>query len=57
MHMVTFLAGIPEDKVTGNENTLTGHLQQKMERISSVQKILKKQLGEKVKKKFPLISR
>ena len=24
MHMVTFLAGIPEDKVTGNENTLTG---------------------------------
>lgn len=24
MHMVTFLAGIPEDKVTGSKNTLTG---------------------------------
>lgn len=29
MHMVTFLAGIPEDKVTGNKNTLTGHLRKR----------------------------
>lgn len=54
MYMVTFLAGIPADEVTGSENMLTG-IFAKMERISSVQKAPEKQLGKKAKK-FPLIS-